>query len=491
MTKLTRREFLERSMIATVLGLEAQQRALLAEEARQTGPAKEEPKASPNERLGVAVIGVRGRGADHARFFAGRKDCQVLYLCDCDRAVGPALAEKIIPRPKLVEDMREVFDDKQVDIVSIATPDHWHALAAIWAMQADKDVYVEKPVSHNIWEGRRMVQAMEKYRRICQAGTQHRSAGSAQAAAQYIREGKLGKIDWIVSFMYRPRSPIGPPGDYPIPPTVNYDLWCGPAPVQRPLRRKNFHYDWHWFWDYGNGELGNNGIHAVDLARKITGLQGLGQGVLTIGARHFQDAGETPNSELVVHDFGEITLVQEIRNLKTEQPPFGAVVLVRGTEGYLAATWSTAAVFDHKGKLVEKLQGRGIDHFANFLQSVRSRNPADLSAPIVEGHISTSLTHLGKISYRLGQPASNEEIRKTLEKLPHAEDVLARWESLQKHLEGHGTEEAKVGMKIWPLRLGPYLKVDSEKETFVDGPAEAAALLTRQYRPPFVVPKEV
>ncbi|HPP52405.1 MAG TPA: Gfo/Idh/MocA family oxidoreductase [Thermoguttaceae bacterium] len=491
MTTLTRREFLERSMIATVVGWEAHQRALLAAEARQASPAKAEGSSSPNERLGVAVIGVRGRGAAHAQIFAARKDCQILYLCDCDRAVGPALAEKITPRPKLVEDMRQVFDDPRVDVVSIATPDHWHALAAIWAMQKGKDVYVEKPVSHNIREGRRMVQAMEKYRRICQAGTQHRSAGSAQAAAQYIREGKLGKIDWIVSFMYRPRGPIGPPGEYPIPQSVNYDLWCGPAPVQIPLRRKNFHYDWHWFWDYGNGELGNNGIHAVDLARKITGLQGLGQGVLTIGARHFQDAGQTPNSELVVHDFGEITLLQEIRNLKTEEPPFDAVVLIRGTEGYLAATWGSAGVFDKNGKVMQKLQGKGEDHFANFLRAVRSRNPADLSAPIIEGHTSTSLTHLGKISYRLGQPASNEEIRKAVEKLPHAEDVLARWESLRKHLESHVANEAKVGMKIWPLRLGPWLRFNSEKETFVDGPAEAAALLTRQYRPPFVVPDEV
>lgn len=491
MGQLTRREFLERSMIATVLGWEAQQRVLLAEQGRQASQPKSPGSSSPNERLGVGVIGVRNRGADHARIFAARKDCQVLYLCDCDRAIGPALAEQIHPRPQLVEDMRRIFDDPRVDIVSIATPDHWHALAAIWAMQAGKDVYVEKPVSHNIWEGRQMVRAMEKYRRICQAGTQHRSAGSAQAAAQYLREGKLGKIDWVACFMYRPRSPIGPPGDYPIPETVNYDLWCGPAPVQRPLRRKNFHYDWHWFWDYGNGELGNNCIHAVDLARKITGLQGLGQGVLTIGARHFLDAGETPNTELVIHDFGELTLVQEVRNLKSQPPPFGAVVLIRGSEGYLVATWSTAAVFDPNGKQIEKLQGRGENHFANFLRAVRSRNPADLSAPIIEGHISTSLTHLGKISYRLAEPASKEQIRKTLEKLPHAEDVLARWESLCQHLESHVPNETKIGMKIWPLRLGPFLKVDSERETFVGGPAEAIALLRRQYRPPYIVPEEV
>ncbi|MCS7305796.1 MAG: Gfo/Idh/MocA family oxidoreductase [Thermoguttaceae bacterium] len=491
MNKLTRRAFLEQSMIATLLAIEATERRLRAEQGRQASPAKDQPRLSPNERITVAVIGVRGRGADHARIFASRKDCQVLYLCDCDRAVGPALAEKITPRPKLVEDMREIFEDPRVDVVSIATPDHWHALAAIWAMQKGKDVYVEKPVSHNIWEGRRMVQAMQKYLRICQAGTQHRSTGSAQAAAQYIQEGKLGKIDWIVSFMYRPRSPIGPPGDYPIPETVNYDLWCGPAPMQRPLRRKNFHYDWHWFWDYGNGELGNNGIHAVDLARKITGLQGLGQSVLTIGARHFQDAGETPNSQLVIHDFGQITLVQEIRNLPSDQPPLGAVVLIRGEAGYLVATWNTAAVFDREGKLVEKLQGKGEDHFANFLRAVWSRNPADLSAPILEGHISTSLTHLGKISYRLSQPASNAEIRKALEKLPHAEDVLVRWESLRQHLESHVANEAKIGMKIWPLRLGPVLKVDSEKETFIDAPTEATALLRRQYRPPYVVPEEV
>jgi len=239
------------------------------------------------------------------------------------------------------------------------------------------------------------------------------------------------------------------------------------------------------------GPLSPQALRLEDLARKITGLQGLGQAVLTIGARHFQDAGETPNSELVVHDFGHITLVQEIRNLQSEPPPFGAVVLVRATEGYLVATWSSAGVFDPQGKPIQKLQGQGINHFDNFLQAVRSRNPADLSAPTMEGHISTSLTHLGKISYRLAEPSSNADIQKALEKLPHAEDVVARWESLRQHLESHVPNEAKVGMKIWPLRSGPQLKVDSDKETFIDAPAQAIALLRRQYRPPYVVPEEV
>ncbi len=172
--------------------------------------------------------------------------------------------------------MRRIFDDKSVDIVSIATPNHWHSLAAIWAMQAGKDVYVEKPVSHNISEGRRMVQVARKYNRICQGGTQYRSTGANRAAAQYVREGKLGQIKLAHVCTYRSRTSIGPAGQYSPPPTVDYNLWAGPAPMELPVRRKSFHYDWHWFWDWGGGELGNNSVHPVDAMRMVVGLEGPG-----------------------------------------------------------------------------------------------------------------------------------------------------------------------------------------------------------------------
>jgi predicted dehydrogenase len=449
--------------------------------------AQERPSKSPNEKLSVAVIGVRGRGGAHARAFAARPDCEVTYLCDADEAVIPRVVKGIREEqdrePKCVADMREIFADASVDVVSIATPNHWHALAAIWAMQAGKDVYVEKPVSHNVSEGRRMVQVMEKHKRICQGGTQYRSDGSNRAAARYIREGKLGRIKLARCFTYRPRNPIGPPGEYQVPASVDYNLWAGPAPMQIPLRRPHFHYDWHWIWDYGNGELGNKSVHRVDTLRLLLGLEGLGHGVMSYGGRHYDDAGETPNTQVVIHDFGELTVVQEVRNLKTGSPPRGAGILIEGTEGYLICSLRSNVAFDLDGNPVEKIEGEGEDHFANFIKAVRSRKVEDMNAPIVEGHLSTALTHLGNISQRLGRPASPAEIARQAEAHQGNYDAAGAFEQIQSHLA-----ENDVDIDKEQLVLGPWLAVDSERETFVDNPA-ADALLTREYREPFVVPK--
>ena len=241
MKHISRRIFLQESLLATA-AVAAPSRVLLAAETSQRS-------TSPNEKLSVAVIGVNSRGGDHARAFDGREDCIMSYICDADSKVGQTVATRLKSKPKFVQDMRRIFDDKSVDVVSIATPNHWHSLAAIWAMQAGKDVYVEKPVSHNISEGRRMVQVARKYNRICQGGTQTRSTGGARAAAQYVREGKLGQIKLAHVCTYRSRTSIGPAGEYAPPPTVDYNLWAGPAPMEIPVRRKSFHYDWHWFWN--------------------------------------------------------------------------------------------------------------------------------------------------------------------------------------------------------------------------------------------------
>jgi hypothetical protein len=273
-----------------------------------------------------------------------------------------------------------------------------------------------------------------------------------------------------------------------VPASVDYNLWAGPSPMQVPLRRKNFHYDWHWIWDYGNGEIGNNSVHSVDLLRKITGLQGLGRGVLSYGARHFDDAGETFNTQVVIHDFDSVTVVQEVRNLKTGPAPFGdGVVVVRGTEGILVAGYGGVAVVDPDGKPLQKLQGRGDDHFANFIQAVRSRKVEDLNAPILEGHTSTALCHLGNISCRLGQPTADDEIKGKLESLKKDGDLVGGFETIRKHLADNHGNEAAQHIKWSPLRLGPWLAIDPDKETFLDNPA-ANALLTQEYRKPFVVP---
>jgi len=477
MGRLSRRLFLEETFLAAAAAAAGSSRALMAAE-----PAKQ--SRSPNERLSVAVIGAGGRGGGHAKVYDAREDCVLSYLCDADAAAA-AKAARLKGKPKFVQDMRRIFDDQSVDIVSIATPNHWHSLAAIWAMQAGKDVYVEKPVSHHISEGRRMVQVARKHNRICQGGTQHRSDGGNRAAAQLVREGKLGQIKLAHVRTYRLRTSIGPAGEYPVPPTLDYNLWAGPAPMELPVRRKSFHYDWHWFWDWGNGELGNNSIHAVDTMRLIVDLKGLGRGVMSYGGRvGLDDCGETPSVQVTIHDFGPITVVQEVRNLKTGAAGRGSAKYILGTEGYLTTGSSGATVYDRNGKLIEKREAPSVDHFDNFIQAVRSRKREQQNADINEGHISTAVVHVANISQRLGRPASAKEIQQALDALRVNENVVETFEEIRKHLADNGVDIEKT-----PLTLGPWVRIDSQREKFLENPA-ADALLTREYRKPFIVPAE-
>lgn len=485
MKDFNRRRFLKQSMVTSAA-------ALAATKSPQPLVAAGEQSKSANEKLGVAVLGVRGRGSRHAQEFANRDDCEVTYVCEPDTAIGPGRAKQIGERqggrvPECVKDMREAFDDPAVDVVSIATPNHWHSLAAIWAMQAGKDVYVEKPVSHNISEGRRMVQTMEKYQRICQGGTQYRSRGTNRAAAEYIKSGKLGKIKLAHLYTYRPRRHMGPAGNHEPPETVDYNLWAGPAPMQLPVRRPHFHYDWHWIWDYGNGELGNNSVHRVDTMRLILDLKGLGHRVLSYGARQFDDAGETPNTQVTIHDFGDMTVVQEVRNLKTEKPEPDGSILIEGTEGYLVGTLGSNVIFDPDGNLVTTLQGPDDNHFDNFLKAVRSGKAEDLNAPIIEGHLSTALVHLGNISQLLAAPTSDDEIAERLASLEVNGEPVETFAGIQEYLAANEFDMEKRRVSFPPLKLGPWLTIDSGNECFVDSP-EADKLLTRDYREPFVVP---
>jgi predicted dehydrogenase len=477
MSLVTRRDFLQASLFtaAALPGVHLQ-------------AADGKPSAGANQRLRVAVLGIRGRGYDHASSYAKRPDCEVVYMCDADKEIGAKQAERLgklqKSTPKFVADMRKIFDDKSVDIVSIATPNHWHSLAAIWAMQAGKDVYVEKPVSHNVAEGRRMVQVSRKYNRICQGGTQHRSGGVTRAVAEFIRQGKLGKIEAARCFTYRLRKPIGPAGAYEVPASVDYNLWAGPGPMEMPVRRQSFHYDWHWFWTYGNGEMGNNGIHVLDALRMVLDLKGLPRGVVCVGGRlQFNDAAETANTQLAFYDYDGLPVIEEVRNFKTAPNSPGSAFVIRGTKGLLGYSFSSAGVYDKQGKLLEKLSGGpNEDHFDNFIKAVRSRKREDQNAEIEQGHISTSLCHLANISYRLGKKAAPDEIRDTLGKLACKDDALEMFANHEKHLADNGVDIAKE-----QLALGPKLTVDSAKETFVGNPA-ADALLAREYRKPFVVP---
>jgi predicted dehydrogenase len=386
--------------------------------------------------------------------------------------------------PKFEQDLRRVLDDKSIDIITTATPNHWHALVSIWAMQAGKDVYVEKPVSHNVSEGRRIVEAARKYNRICQTGTQSRSSEGLQQAMEFLHTGQLGKVKVARGLCYKPRGSIGKvSGPQPIPKTVNYDLWCGPAPM-KPLMRRKLHYDWHWTWDYGNGDLGNQGIHEMDKARWGLGVHELPRSVISVGGRFgYLDDGQTANTQICVYDYGDAQLIFEVRGLPTG-PLRGVKVgnIFHCENGLLVVpNYRSAVALTSDGKEIRRFAGGG-DHFANFVKAVRSRKSSDLNADILEGHLSSALCHLGNVSYRLGtmQPFSKET--KTFGDDKDAFETLAR---MNDHLK-----ENKVPLDKTLYHLGRKLAFDPKTETFV-GDKEADTYLTRNYRSPFVVPAHV
>jgi predicted dehydrogenase len=446
---------------------------------------EERQSSSPNERLSVCVVGVNGRGGSHIGAFAGRKDTEITYICDVDEKVGNARTKEIAKRqgrePKWEQDIRTVLQDKSVDIVTIATPNHWHSLGAIWAIQAGKDVYVEKPVSHNVSEGRRVVEAARKHRKICQTGTQCRANPGMQTAIEYVQNGEIGKCLVARGLCYKRRPSIGPRGVYQPPESVNYDLWLGPAPMA-PVTRPNFHYDWHWQWAYGNGDLGNQGIHQMDLARWGLGVNELSQAVLSYGGRFgYEDAGETANTQVVIHNYGDQTLVFEVRGLKTDNLKGANVGVIYECEnGYVVmSSYSSGSAFDKNGNKIRDFSGEA-DHFANFLRAVRSRRHEDLFADIEEGHLSSALCHMGNISYRLGETVAVEEALDRIDDIEQNDNAKETFQRTMDHLKDNNALPKEV-------TVGPSLAFDPKSETFKDN-EKANQMLTRDYRRPFVVP---
>ena len=338
MRTLPRREFLHDT--AAVAAAMAAIPGLASADTPGEDKADNKP-AGPNDTLRVAVCGVKGRGMEHIAGWSKQKDVRITTICDVDLNVT-GLARKAIAlrygaEPPVVQDIRRLLDDKSIDAISIATPNHWHALATIWACQAGKDVYVEKPVSHNVSEGRRMVEAARKYDRIVQTGTQCRSHKGMHDAVEFLRSGKLGQIYMAKGLCYKPRGSIGHKPDGPVPANVDYDIWLGPAP-KRPFNPNRFHYNWHWNWDYGNGDLGNQGIHQMDLARWGLGKTELPKAVMASGGRFgYSDDGQTPNTLLVGFEFDDCELQFEVRGLLTnaeQQVKIGDIFY--GTQGILA-----------------------------------------------------------------------------------------------------------------------------------------------------------
>ncbi len=495
MSKRNRRQFLEDSMFAAAAAVAAGSAGnLLAEDAPSSNPSK-----SPNEKLLVAVVGVNGRGGSHIGAFAGKKETEILYVVDVDREIGPKRCKEIGKRqggrePKYVEDLRTALDDKLVDIVSIATPNHLHSLQAIWGVQAGKDVYVEKPVSHNVSEGRRVVEAARKYQRIVQTGTQCRSMPGMIEAMQFIHDGKIGDVKVARGLCYKGRPSIGPKGEYQAPSHINYDLWCGPAPLG-PVTREKFHYDWHYQWAYGNGDLGNQGIHQMDLCRWALGVNQLSNSVVSYGGRFgYEDAGETANTQVIVHDYGDKSLVFEVRGLKTNDLKGAKVgIIVEGTDGYVVmGSYSSGVAFDKNGNQIREFSGPSSDdlHFANFLAAVRSRKIQDLNADIEEGHLSSALCHLGNISYRLGDEVASGDALKKLDGFQCQDNLGETLERTLTHLFYNDVDMKiynDVDMKTTKLRVGAQLKLDPKAEN-IPGNDAANAMLTREYRAPFVVP---
>jgi predicted dehydrogenase len=454
-----------------------------------------------NNDIRVGVVGFRGQGSGHIERFLKIPGVRVVALCDVDRDIVAREVRKFEDRNEKVDvyaDVRKMLEDKNIDAISTATPNHWHALITIWACQAGKDVFVEKPVSHNIWEGRKMVEAARKYSRIVQSGMHKRSDTALPEVFEYIRQGNLGKIVIARGFCYKRRKSIGKvAGPQPIPESVDYNLWTGPAPL-KPLMRKRLHYDWHWVWPTGNGDMGNQGVHEMDICRWAIGQNELPPRVMSIGGRFgYDDDGETANTQIVFLGYKPAPIIFETRGLPRKKDDSGmdnyrsirVGVVIQCEHGYFAGGGGGGWVYDNDGKKIKQFKGDGGGgHQANFIKAVRSRKVSDLNADILEGHLSSALCHMGNISHRLGQRQSPDEIREMLKAEPQVMEAFKRF---QDHLFNNWVDLSKTR-----AALGPWLEMDARTERFV-GSGEysvtrwANELLTRNYRKPFVVPENV
>jgi predicted dehydrogenase len=492
-TPLTRRTFLKHSALA------AAGAALSARSWSQVTGA--------NTDIRLAIIGVGGpgggglpqsRGRAHLKGYAPLKGVRIVALCDVDSEHLEGGAKTLPNEGRGIDrviDWRELLTRKDIDAVSIATPNHQHAIQAIWACQAGKDVYVEKPVSHTLWEGRQLVAAAQKYQRVVQSGTQSRSSRALIEAVEWVRAGNIGKIVSVRGLCYKRRPSIGKTvGPQPVPATVNYDLWAGPAPLA-PVRRKNFHYDWHWQWATGNGDLGNQGCHQMDIARWFLGADTIAPHTLSVGGRvGYEDDGETPNTLVLVHEYANAPLIFEVRGLphsagetkmdELKGASIGVIVTCEGGTVVVGAGRGGPRAFDRAGKELKQFAGgdgeaEGGGHFQNFLSVVRSRKLADLRCRIEEGRISTALSHTANISYRLGRKSSPDAIR---EKIKGDANLSESFGRMMEHLAANQVDTGRT-----PLSLGVPLRFDSLTDRFV-GNEDANALLTREYRKPFVIP---
>jgi predicted dehydrogenase len=393
-TSLDRRQFLKTTSLGA--GLLALSRTVPSRAAE-----------SPGKKILVGVMGANGRGMDHIAAYLSLPNVEIAYVCDVDsRAIAKGVAaveKKQQKKPQGVADFRRILDDPAVDALSIAAPNHWHAPATILACSAGKHVYVEKPCSHNPREGELMVAAARKNKRVVQMGNQRRSWPWVIEAIEKLRAGEIGKVVFARTWYNNHRPSIGRGKPAPVPDWLDYSLWQGPAP-ERPYKDNLIHYNWHWLWHWGNGELGNNGIHALDVARWGLGVDSPIRVTCGGNRYHFQDDQETPDIYVTTYDFGDKGATWESHSCDPrgfEGTGFG--IHFYGDKGSLVMAGNSVKIYDLNGKVMSEVAGRGNDtiHFANFLDSIRDGKR--LNSEIEEGHKSTVLCHLGNIAYRTGR----------------------------------------------------------------------------------------
>ena len=386
-----------------------------------------------NDRIRVAVIGINGRGKDHISGFKKLANVEVATLCDVDKNVlqngAKEFEKKYNRKVKTEQDLRRVYDDKNIDVVSIATPNHWHALATIWACQAGKDVYVEKPGSHNLYEGRKMVEAAHKYERIVQHGVQLRSSVAIREAIQHLRNGLIGNVYLSRGVVFKWRPDIGNQGESAIPAGLNWDLWQGPAEA-KPYSKNYVHYNWHWFWNYGNGDIGNQGIHETDLC--MWGLDvGLPEVISSTGGKFlWQDCKETPEVLTSTYNYPKQgKMIQfEVRPWMTNKED-GVEIgnFFYGDKGYMVVNgYSEYKTYLGKERTPGPAGKAGGDHYKNFVDAVRARDKSLLNGPVETAHLASGLAHLGNISYRLGRTLNFDPAREQFTNDDQANLMLGR-----------------------------------------------------------------
>lgn len=407
-----------------------------------------------NDRIRVAVLGVNGRGQSHIdeiMKIAQEYNVELVALCDPDMGVlqkrAAQFQKKYGKSLRLEQDFRKLYDDKEIDAVTLATPNHWHALQTIWACQAGKDVYVEKPATHNIYEGTKMIEAAYKYNRIVQHGVQLRSSVAIREAIEHLKNGLIGRVYMARGLVYRWRPDIGNKGVSKKPENLDYDLWCGPAPMV-PFTENLVHYNWHWHWNYGNGDVGNQGIHETDLCLWGLGLDHLPERITSMGGKFlWDDCKEVPEIQTSIYHYPkEKKIIQfEVRNWCTNlEDGAGVGNIFYGDKGYMVIKgYDTYETYlgEKREKGPSRSEGGELTrHFQNWIDAIRARDMSIQTAPVQTGHLSSALAHLGNIAYRLGK----------------------------------------------------QLQFDSVAERFIgDGENEANAMLSRDYRAPYVLPEIV